>query len=175
MEEKIPELRVIRARRDGRRKFDEQSKRALVEACLKPGVSVARMAQTYGVNANLLRKWIARYLMEREQSWGQPAQQAAPVVADDVPNGGSVDGVYIDVPVPAVSDPAASKSHAVFVPVVAAPAPLTVSSQSTAMAIALHVRLPNGVEFDLGKANIEELTTVVQLLGRLPCSGSTTS
>ncbi|MGT2430692.1 transposase [Cupriavidus basilensis] len=62
MDEKTPELRVIDSRKDGRRKFDEQSKRALVEACLKPGVSVARMAQTHGVNANLLRKWIARYL-----------------------------------------------------------------------------------------------------------------
>ncbi|WP_197344872.1 transposase [Ralstonia solanacearum] len=49
--------------KDGRRKFDEQSKRSLIEACLKPGVSVARMAQTHGVNANLLRKWITRYLM----------------------------------------------------------------------------------------------------------------
>jgi transposase len=42
-----------------------------------------------------------------------------------------------------------------------------------AMTLSLHVRLSNGVEFDLGKASIDELTTVVQMLGRLPCSGST--
>jgi transposase len=42
------------------------------------------------------------------------------------------------------------------------------------MALALHVRLANGVELDLGKANLEELTTIVQMLGRMPCSGSTT-
>ncbi|KVZ43812.1 transposase [Burkholderia ubonensis] len=41
------------------------------------------------------------------------------------------------------------------------------------MALALHVRLPNGVEFELGEANVEELTTIVQMLGRLACSGST--
>ncbi|MGC3030445.1 hypothetical protein ACPUER_35950 [Burkholderia sp. DN3021] len=39
--------------------------------------------------------------------------------------------------------------------------------------ITVHVRLPNGVEFDLGEASLEELTTIVQMLGRLPCSGST--
>jgi transposase len=41
------------------------------------------------------------------------------------------------------------------------------------MTLSLHVRLSNGVELDLGKASIDELTTVVQMLGRLPCSGST--
>jgi transposase len=41
------------------------------------------------------------------------------------------------------------------------------------MTVALHVRLTNGVEFDLGEANVEELTAIVQMLGRLPCSGST--
>jgi transposase len=41
------------------------------------------------------------------------------------------------------------------------------------MVVALHVRLPNGVEFELGNASLEELATIVQMLGRLPCSGST--
>jgi transposase len=44
---------------------------------------------------------------------------------------------------------------------------------SPSMTLALHVRLSNGVEFDLGEASIDELTTVVQMLGRMPCSGST--
>ena len=39
----------------------------LIEAALQPGVSVARLAQEHGVNANLLRKWITKFLMEREQ------------------------------------------------------------------------------------------------------------
>ncbi len=53
--------------RDGRRRrFDPQAKLELVQACLEPGVSVARMALEHAVNANLLRKWIRDY--ERERS-----------------------------------------------------------------------------------------------------------
>jgi len=53
--------------REGRRRcFDPQAKRELVQACLQPGISVARMALDHGLNANLLRRWISDY--EREQS-----------------------------------------------------------------------------------------------------------
>ncbi|KGC96506.1 transposase IS3/IS911 family protein [Burkholderia pseudomallei] len=41
------------------------------------------------------------------------------------------------------------------------------------MALSLHVRLSNGVEFDLGEASVNELATAIQMFGRLPCSGST--
>lgn len=41
------------------------------------------------------------------------------------------------------------------------------------MALSLHVRLSNDVEFDLGEASVEELATVIQTLGTLLCSGST--
>ena len=34
------------------------SKARLVDACLAPGASVARLALDHGVNANLLRKWV---------------------------------------------------------------------------------------------------------------------
>jgi transposase len=47
--------------RNGRRCYDPEAKRELVEACLKPGVSVAGMALAHGLNANLLRKWIDAY------------------------------------------------------------------------------------------------------------------
>lgn len=36
----------------------------------------------------------------------------------------------------------------------------------------LHVRLPNGVEFDLGEAGLDELSSVMGILGSLSCSGS---
>ncbi len=53
--------------RDGRRRrFDPQAKLELVQTCMQPGVSVARMALDHAVNANLLRKWIRAY--ERERS-----------------------------------------------------------------------------------------------------------
>ncbi|AOK19290.1 transposase [Burkholderia cepacia] len=41
------------------------------------------------------------------------------------------------------------------------------------MALSLHVRLTNGVELELGEASFDELATVIQMLWRLPCSGST--
>jgi transposase len=44
------------------------------------------------------------------------------------------------------------------------------------MTHALQLRLSNGVELELGEtiATIDELTTLVQILGMMPCSGSTT-
>ncbi|MBC3936747.1 IS66 family insertion sequence element accessory protein TnpB, partial [Undibacterium sp. CY7W] len=42
-------LIVTGTRRDGRRRYDRQSKQALVKACLQPGVSLAGMALKHGV------------------------------------------------------------------------------------------------------------------------------
>ena len=52
---------VVGQRSNGRCRYDPEAKRELVEACLQPGVSVARMALEHGINANLLRKWINQY------------------------------------------------------------------------------------------------------------------
>ena len=41
MTEHDSELQVISRTRDGRRRYDEQGKRALIEAALRPGTSVA--------------------------------------------------------------------------------------------------------------------------------------
>jgi transposase-like protein len=49
---------IVSRKRDGRCVYSAQAKRALVQACLRPGVSVARMALLHGLNANVLRKWI---------------------------------------------------------------------------------------------------------------------
>ncbi|MEI7298715.1 IS66 family insertion sequence element accessory protein TnpB, partial [Paraburkholderia tropica] len=70
---------------------------------------------------------------------------------------------------------ATAAAHPAFVPVVSIPtAPVPTPPHST-MALARHVRLANGVELEMGKAiaTIDELTTLVQILGRMPCSGST--
>ena len=56
MDEAYGKLRVTAVLRNGRRRFDPISKARLVDACLEPGVSVARLALEYGVNANLLHK-----------------------------------------------------------------------------------------------------------------------
>ncbi|MDP9933483.1 transposase [Variovorax paradoxus] len=64
MTEQYAELRgrlVVGRKSDGRRVCDEADKKELIVACLKQGVSVARMAMEHGVNTNLLRTWIAAY------------------------------------------------------------------------------------------------------------------
>ncbi|WP_442857144.1 IS66-like element accessory protein TnpA [Burkholderia sp. TSV86] len=159
-----PNLRnrlVVGRKRDGRREFDEAARQELVELCLRPGVSIARTAMDHDVNPNQLRKWIASH---------QQRQLARPS-ADEV----VADGVPIDIPGP-TSGYRSPESPSAFVPVMPAPPqPSPPRSPESLMAIALHVRLPNGVEFDLGKASLDELVTIVQMLGRLPCSGSTKS
>lgn len=50
----------------GRSVYSESAKRALVQACLQPGVSVAASALANGISANLLRKWVRQH--QRKQS-----------------------------------------------------------------------------------------------------------
>ncbi|MGN4078271.1 transposase, partial [Burkholderia gladioli] len=60
---------VVDLKRDGRRKYDEDAKRELIQACLKPGVSIARTAMEHDINPNLVRTWISKY--QREQAAGE--------------------------------------------------------------------------------------------------------
>jgi transposase len=61
-------LEVVGVLRNGRRRYDPASKRRLVETCLQPDVSLAGLALQHGVNANLLRKWVAE--RQRQQRTG---------------------------------------------------------------------------------------------------------
>ena len=65
----IPDL-VAGRKRNGRGIYNKDAKRRLVEACLQPGVSVARMALIHSLNANLLRKWITEHQAARKPSAG---------------------------------------------------------------------------------------------------------
>ena len=130
-------------KRDGRCRYDPVAKAELVQSCMQPGVSVARMALQCGINANLLRRWIT-------QSMGadmKASRASMPTVA--------------------------MASTSAFVPLrLAAP---EVSSVTAAQIKArLHARLPNGVEIDLSEAGPCEWLPVIELLGGLPCSDSTT-
>jgi transposase len=171
MEANHPKLRVVRHDRGGRSCYDPDGKRALIEACLRPGVSVARLALENGVNANLLRKWVTRYLLERERAAasGTPTQHnAEPPTAVAQ----SLDAMPV-----AAMPRAAQSTPATFVPIVAASPPpveaLSAPLAASCVALALHVRLPNGVQFDVEHASLETLSGMVQMLQRLPCSGST--
>ncbi|WP_260431068.1 hypothetical protein [Burkholderia cenocepacia] len=117
----------------------------------------------HDVNPNQLCRWISRHQQHTLQTPPRPD----PLV---------IDGVSIDIPGSASRVPM-SEAQA-FVPVVTAPSPSTVPAVSPVlppdtplMALSLNVRLSNGV--DLGEVSVDELATVIQMLGRLPCSGST--
>lgn len=55
----------LRVSRNGRRFFSEAHKRAVVEKCLVPGVSVSAVALAHGFNTNLVRKWIVQHQAAR--------------------------------------------------------------------------------------------------------------
>ena len=52
---------VVRGAVNGRRTYSKAAKQALVQICLRPGVSVAGTALAHGINANLLRRWMTRH------------------------------------------------------------------------------------------------------------------
>ncbi|MDF3881270.1 transposase [Cupriavidus basilensis] len=154
-EESLQKRLVIGRKRDGRRQYDEAAKQELIQACLRPGASIVRTAMEHDVNPNLVRTWISAHQRKHRHAQVVAIEQAQHVSADTV------------------EPPAVTPPHDAFIPVVAEVVTPPSQPSCPPMAIALHVRLPNGVEFDLCKAGIDELTTVVQMLGRLPCSGST--
>ena len=61
---------IVGRKRDGRSIYSSAGKRALIHACLQPGISVAGSALANGINANLLRKWIQQY--QGQQRSGKP-------------------------------------------------------------------------------------------------------
>ncbi len=131
---------VTGRKRDGRCTYDPKAKAEIVQACLQPGVSVARIGMQYGINANLLRSWIGK---RHEVAAVRPAGLAARV---------SPSPVFVPLQIEAAK---------------AQPA------QAPAAMLKLHVRLPNGVEFDLGEARLEELPAVIRVLSGLSCSSLT--
>ncbi|MDP9651847.1 IS66-like element accessory protein TnpA [Paraburkholderia caledonica] len=73
-------LKVVSVGRDGKRRYDRQTKQKLVGACLEPGASVAGLAFKHGVNANLLRKWIKLHQQRLAGTSLQPAPTGPPFV-----------------------------------------------------------------------------------------------
>lgn len=65
---------VIGHKRDGRSRYDPVAKRELIEMARRPGVSVSGLALRYGINANLLRKWMCKH-----QGRGEAGVQIATV------------------------------------------------------------------------------------------------
>ena len=61
-----------------RRRYTEEFKARVTEECRRPGVSIAAVALANGLNANLLRKWVA----EREAA-GSPPPALPPVASSE--------------------------------------------------------------------------------------------
>jgi transposase-like protein len=57
-----------------RRRHSAEFKAAVIEECMRPGVSIAAVAQAHGLNANMLRKWV----IEGEYKGAARAEPSAP-------------------------------------------------------------------------------------------------
>jgi transposase len=127
--------------RGGKRRYDPQAKRKLIEACLEPGTSLAGLALAHGVNANLLRKWVVKH------------QRQVACEADVIAPAASV-----FVPVIIGAQEPISMSGSMATPVTAPP------HQPSR----LQARLPNGVTLELAcdQQDTTLLSALIDALGR---------
>ena len=143
------DLKVVKVGRDGKRRFDRQTKQKLVEACLVPGVSVAGLALKHGVNANLLRRWIKLHQQRRTHSLTDA-------------QAGEVTTPFIEVVEASTSMIASSsvKRHAVA----------AAQSKPTSASTASHLsaQMPNGVTLTLecGADGAVLIAAMIDALGR---------
>lgn len=70
----------VRVNRTGRRTYTLQYKRAVVRECSEPGVSVAAIAMSHRINANLVRRWIVRHRRELTATAAPPQATLLPVI-----------------------------------------------------------------------------------------------
>ncbi|WP_234774913.1 IS66-like element accessory protein TnpA [Paraburkholderia tropica] len=131
-------LKVTHIDEGGRRCFDPEGKRRLIEACEKPGASVAGLALKAGVNANQLRKWI---MLERRRSTFIDSGKAPRGSAEFVP--------VVEVAEPdAVTVSANLPSSAAITPVLRSREVMR-SSPRPPSPSRLVAQLPNGVSLEL--------------------------
>lgn len=69
---------VVGRKQYGRGRWDPQAKRELIETCFLPGVSVAKLALAYGINANRLRIWRAKHQRQLLTGGSRPGCVAVP-------------------------------------------------------------------------------------------------
>jgi transposase len=146
-------LEVVGVLRNGRRRYDPASKRRLVEACLQPGVSLAGVAMQHGVNANLLRKWVAGHQQRQRNGVAVGAiDRATEVFVPVVERCGVADPPEPPVP-PSVQHP---------VP------PAKAERHTDPPAPRLTVEMPNGVTLRLecSGQDVELVSAMIVTLGR---------
>jgi transposase-like protein len=75
---------IVRPATHGRRTYSRKAKRSLVQMCKAPGVSVAGLALSHGINANLLRRWISQSDAMESASRAEPRAALLPVTTSPV-------------------------------------------------------------------------------------------
>jgi transposase len=136
------DLDIVGVCRDGRRRYDPQAKRRLVEACLQPGVSLASLALRHGVNANLLRKWVRKHQEKYSSGAATDVIESVPSAFAPVIEIGRVDTQPVQQPrLPPPRPPAPSR---------------------------LTIEMPNGVTLRLecGAQDATLVSTMIETLGR---------
>lgn len=133
-------LVVVRVTSNGRRYYGRAGKARLVQACLEPGISVARLALEHGVNANQLRKWVSKF-QQRQSTNGQRSTGQLPDPS-----------AFVRVetsPAPAVRHTGGIASR---------PAGLVPSAR-------LQASMPNGVSLTLEGCDAQLLAVMIDALG----------
>jgi transposase len=74
---------------NGRRYFDADHKRYVVEQCLAPGASVASVSLAHGFNANLVRKWIRTHQAAQAEAMSRQHLIPVSVIGVDEPSASS--------------------------------------------------------------------------------------
>jgi transposase len=141
--EAIAKRLVVGHKRDGRSIYDPQARSDLVQASQQPGVSLAKIARTCGINANVLSNWVRQH--ERSKCGAAAAR-----------------GDIVEMP-----------AASAFVAVQFDSPPLPPASAPVAPALDVQVRLPNGATFDVRGADLDGVIKLLEGLGRLRCSAST--
>jgi transposase len=79
---------ISKERADGRRRrraHSDEFKADAVAACMHPGVSIAAVAMSRGINANLLRRWVKDQEQRAAGGAAAPSCSPAPTPAAFVP------------------------------------------------------------------------------------------
>ena len=77
-----------------RRKHSDEFKANAVACCLQPGMSMAAVAMTHGINANLLRRWV------HEAELGLGSERAQPLLLAQAPARATA-GAFVPLQMPA--------------------------------------------------------------------------
>jgi transposase len=108
--EAIAKRLVVGHKRDGRSIYSPQARSDLVHASRQPGVSLAKIARTCGINANVLSNWV------RQHERGKCGAAASRGEVIEMPTASAFVAVQVDSTPPALAPVAATLDVQVRLP-----------------------------------------------------------